>query len=105
MDYKDFIRAYIEIHGVLDIRNAISHGKRIKALRLRIYGNYIMMNSLSEYVGVGIKKVGNACNDGKTGILYYQSRDEIGKIFDWCDVVGGNKCDGYWSRVEDILNE
>lgn len=113
VDYKDFVRAYVEIHGKLDIRNAISYGKKVKALRLRIYGNNVMMNSISrllnEYVDVGIKKVGNAVNSGKTGILYYQSREEIEKIFDWCGRVdegdGISRCEKYWNSVEEIMRE
>jgi len=109
-DYKEFVRAYIEIHGRLDIRNAISHGKRYKQLRLRIYGNYVMMESLSrllnEYVDVGIKKVSEEAGNGKTGILYYQSRDEIVRVFEWVDrddVVGGNKCEEYWDEIWEMV--
>jgi len=105
-EYKDFMRAYIEIHGRLDWRSVISHGKIYKGLRLRIYGNRIMMESVSkllnEYIGVGIKKVSMAVNE-KTGILYYQGKKEIRMICEWCDSMGGNRCVEYWDRFDEMM--
>lgn len=51
---KDFFRAYIEIHGVLDINLVKGRsGERVKRLRLRIYGTEDVLEFINKSLPVG----------------------------------------------------
>lgn len=106
-DYSDFLRAYIEIHGCLDYSTRYRYRDkrdRYKALRLRIYGNHILISSINrilhEYVGVGLKSVQNVWN-GKTACIYYASLKEIQSILYY---ISGEPCfDGFWKDADKKL--
>jgi hypothetical protein len=83
IEHRDFIRAYIEIHGSIDTstirkRNASPY----RQPRLRVYGNKHFLNELSEILftqaNIGVKKVQKTSDvAASSGILYYQSRSEL----------------------------
>ena len=98
VDFKGFLRAYIEIHSALDYSTRHKRdGSKYKSLRLRIYGNVALVedinNILNKNASVGIKKVQNLKNE-KTSILNYTSLEEIRKIYDY---LYGEPCfDLFW---------
>lgn len=88
-DYKDFLRAYIEVYSSLDYLTRYSNKKskeKYKELRLRIYGNKMFLESINnilyEYCFTTIKSIQILSND-KTAILYYSSLTEIKAIYDY----------------------
>ena len=90
VNYKDFIRSYVELHSSLEYsRRYKDHNKtkRYKALKLIIYGNYIMMESfnkiLHEEVGVNRKTVRIVSKNNKTASLNFTSLDEIQCIYNY----------------------
>lgn len=88
-NYKDFLRGYIELHSKLDYstRYKCNGSVKYKALRLRIYANWNLIDSINaiinrEIPNVKLKTPQSACND-TTKILYYHSLDEIQSIFNY----------------------
>lgn len=88
-DHRDFIRAYLEIHGSIDTLTITKpDGRKQKQPRLRIYGNKAFLGELTEVLatetGAGVKKVQKATNTSEvSGILYYTSRDELQGILNY----------------------
>lgn len=87
-DKKAFIRAYVEIHGVLDLTNKKKHPR----LRLRIYGNAEIISYINANLPAGEKKMQHISNKieggkytGETEAIYYQSEKEILAILEWMD--------------------
>jgi len=109
-DYKDFLRAYFELHSRLDYcvayRRKDKQSKYMK-LRLRVYGNYILIQSinsiLNEQCGVGSKKAQWTNLNEKTSYLAYTAYDEIIEIFNW--LTGTPYCEEYWRDVDQKLKE
>jgi len=104
-DYKDFIRAYVEIHSSLDYSTRYKRdGTKYKSIRLRIYGNVVLVNSinmiLSQNAKVGIKTVQVRSNN-KTSILHYSSLFEIQNVFDY--IFGEPRFNAFWTDVENKL--
>lgn len=106
-DYKDFLRAYIELHSCLDYCVAYRKKPRYDKyyrLRLRIYGNMILIQSinkiLNQYVGVGLKKEQKTIND-KTYYIAYTSLQEIQAIYSW--VIGEPCCKQIWEEIDKKL--
>ena len=104
----DFCRAYIEIHGVIDLANAKDRkGNTLKRLRLRIYGNKEILSFINKVLPAKEKKlqyIKNTVNGkyiGKTYALYFQSATEILKILKWID--GHPKNDIVWKKWKDIV--
>lgn len=100
-DYKDFLRAYIELHSTLDYSTRHkNNGDKYKALRLRIYGNTNLMDSvnklLSREVRVGIKTIQTLSNH-KTSIIYYTSFLEIQNIFNY--LYGEPNFNNFWEDI------
>jgi len=92
-DYRDFLRAWIEIHGRVKYGSHPEH-KELKKIKMQIYGNRILMQSINnilvEYAGVAPKKLSSATpNHGKTSILAYQSAAEIERVL-W--YIEGDPC-------------
>ena len=105
-DYKDFLRAYIEIHGVLNY--AIRYRKdktKYKKLRLRIYGNINLIKSINQILSINtsvtIKSL-EILKNSKTSILNYQLLDEIKSIFLY--LQGQPYCKEYWDDINEKLN-
>lgn len=105
---SDFCRAYIEIHGVVDLANAKDRkGNPIKRLRLRIYGNEEIISYINKILPAGEKKIQHIKNTvderyvGQTYALYYQSKTEILDILRWID--GNPKNISVWNNWESIL--
>ncbi|MBK5244269.1 MAG: hypothetical protein JJE18_04460 [Eubacteriaceae bacterium] len=100
-EYKDFLRAFIEIHSTLDYSTRYKRsGSTYKALRLRIYGNSQIIdginNLLAVNVGIGVKTP-QLLRNGKTSILYYQATSEINAVYDY---LKGDPCfEKYWDDV------
>lgn len=107
-DYKDFLRAYIEIHSCIDERQAKSRGKYYNITRLRIYGGLTIINQINEILSaeavVAIKKV-QTLNNKKTAALYYQSAAEITKILTY--INGNPKHDKFWGNelIKQLVKE
>lgn len=101
-DHKDFLRAYIELHSSLDYSK---RGTNIKRLRLRIYGNKILIEELnriiSDLCNVKIKTPQIIHND-KTSILYYQNFREIDNILSY--IEGNPYNSNFWNEIENKLN-
>lgn len=104
-NYKNFIRAYIELHSSLDY--SIRHSKKgkYKALRLRIYGNVYLLDEinhiLSNNLNIGLKSLQD-CNNKTTKVIYYQSFSEISKIYNY--IYGNPYNENYWNEIKEKLN-
>lgn len=108
-DYKDFLRAYIELHSCLDYCTGYKrHNKHEKyyRLRLRIYGNRILIQSINnilhQYIGIGSKKEQPTTNN-KTFYIAYTSFEEIQSIYNW--VTGSHYCNEIWIDIDKKLKE
>lgn len=104
----DFCRAYIEIHGVLDMVEEKKHdGSKLKRPRLRIYGSEEIIEYINNVLPAKNKKVQYITNKisnkyiGSTCAIYYQSAREISDILDWID--GYPKNETVWGKWEQIL--
>lgn len=103
LDYKDFLRAYIELHSGLgySIRYK-DRQKRIKykALRLRIYGNEGIINSINNILNIKARvsiKSPQKTSNKKTFYIAYTSLDDIQAIFDY---IKGYPCfKDFWIDV------
>ena len=105
---QDFIRAYMELHAMLDLRNAKDRrGNQIKRLRLRIFGNEKIISWINNTLPAKTKKVQHIKNIvdshyiGETCCIYYQSEPEILNILKWID--GKPKNENVWLKWEDIV--
>lgn len=94
---QDFCRAYIEIHGVIDLAKAKDRrGNPIKRLRLRIYGNEEIIAYINKILPSREKKIQHIKNFveekyiGQTCALHYQSQTEILDILKWIDGIPKN---------------
>lgn len=103
---SDFCRAYIEIHGLLDLASIKDkRGNRFK--RLRIYGKKEIISFLNDCLPAKEKKIQYVTNTvdavytGKTCILYYQSAKEIYNILSWIDGHPRNKA--VWEKWENVI--
>lgn len=105
-EYKDFIRAYMELHSTLIYFKVKSKDKKkaYKKLRLRIYGNESLIISIGrllfEIAGVPIKSLYISPN-GKTATTTYASLEEIKQIFKG---VEGRPCyPEFWDDIYEKL--
>lgn len=106
---SDFCRAYIEIHGSLDLATAKDRkGNHFKKPRLRIYGTEEIMHFLNSCLPVNEKKIQYISNIvdgvyiGKTCALYYQSVKEIISILQWID--GRPRNERIWNKWKEIVD-
>ena len=106
-EYKDFVRAYMELHSTLMYRTVRNRkGKKThKVLRFRIYGNELLIRSINqifyEFADVPKKNLGMSKN-GKTATMSYAKLDEIISIFRF---VEGEPCyQKFWEDAQDKLN-
>lgn len=101
---SDFCRAYIEIHGVLDLSKRVNNKK---GLRLRIYGKENIIQFINKALPAKEKKVQYTQNKiehkyiGKTCVIYYQSRDEIEDILRFLDGSPKNIC--VWNKWKQVV--
>lgn len=107
-DYKDFLRAYIEIHSSLDCSTRYKNKKskeKYKALRLRIYGNKIFLESINNilhnYAYTNLKTI-QILSNNKTAILQYTSYAEIKSIYNYLQGEPHNK--PLWDNIFEMLN-
>ena len=106
-DVAGFCRAYIEIHSVLDrTTRKDQKGNKHYFLRLRIYGNNVVINFLNDNLPVSRKTVQHIVNsNGQTWAIYYQSKKEISKIIQWFDGYPKNqKVWDKWNAVESLYD-
>lgn len=87
-EHVNFIRAYIELHSTLDTITIRQRNKERRSPRLRIYGNRNFLNKLTEMLSSQVeitpKRVQMATRlSDSSGILYYQSRQELEKLLDY----------------------
>lgn len=106
---QDFVRAYMELHSVLDLMGTKTReGNKVKKLRLRIYGNEEIISWINCNLPASKKKIQYIRNTvdsnyiGETCCIYYQSRSEISDILDWID--GYPKNAKVWEKWGNIVN-
>ena len=106
-EYKDFVRAYMELHSTLTYRTVRNKkgDKTHKVLRFRIYGNELLIRSINqifyEFADVPKKNLEMSRN-GKTATMSYAKLDEIISIFRF---VEGEPCyQKFWEDAQDKLN-
>lgn len=106
---SDFCRAYIEIHGILDLATAKDRkGNYFKKPRLRIYGTEEIINFLNNCIPTKEKKVQYITNVvegiyvGKTCAIYYQSAKEIKGILHWLN--GYPRNENVWNKWSEIID-
>ena len=106
---NDFCRAYIELHGLVDLKTAIRRdGTRFKTPRLRIYGNEKVVSYINSVLPAKEKRIQSIINKvdgiytGKTSALYYQSKAEIINILEW--INGEPKNQTVWNEWYNTLN-
>lgn len=103
---SDFCRAYIEIHGILDLSKR-KNGK--KKLRLRIYGKESIIQFINMVLPAKEKKIQYVSNKiegkyiGKTCVLYFQSQKEIEDILKFIDGYPKNK--RVWSEWNIVIKK
>lgn len=105
---NDFCRAYIEIHGILDMATSKNRkGEYFKKPRLRIYGSEEIMTFLNNNLPAMPKKIQYIKNNvddkyiGQTCALYYQSSEEISAILRWID--GDLRNEKIWAKWNNLL--
>lgn len=105
---NDFCRAYIEIHGTIDMTTVKDRrGIRKRKPRLRIYGKEEIISFINDSLPAKNKKIQHICNIvdtdyiGVTCAVYYQSAKEIADILHWID--GFPKNEKIWSKWERTL--
>lgn len=105
----DFIRAYMELHSIIDLMNAKDRkGNKIKKLRLRIYGNEEIITWINVNLPANKKKIQHIKNIvdtdyiGETCCIYYQSKQEILSIINWID--GKPRNEKVWNKWMKIIN-
>lgn len=105
---QDFIRAYMEIHSIIDLMNVKDKNNRIRKLRLRIYGNEEIISWISENIPANRKKIQYIKNIveskyiGKTCCIYYQSSTEIFNILEW--INGKPRNEKIWSKWQHVID-
>lgn len=104
----DFCRAYIELHGVLDMATAKNRNNTyFKKPRFRIYGKEYIVSYLNQILPAKEKKIQYIKNIvdgnyiGETCAIYYQSKKEIIRILSWLD--GYPKNEKIWKGWEHVL--
>jgi len=103
-NYKDFLRAYFEIHSCLGYCTAYRFKRKKEKyykIRLRVYGNYVLIHSinniLSEECKVQSKSVQYVYNE-KTAYIQFTALNEITAIYDW--LTGEPYNSKYWQDVD-----
>ena len=100
-NFSAFVRAYIEIHGVLD--SHIIKGYQNRRTRLRIYGNLDVLSLLNDVLPAKPKKIQEInTQTGTTYCLSYQSKAEVCEILDWID--GSPRNESVWERWNKTLD-
>jgi hypothetical protein len=107
-NYKDFLRAYFELHARLGYCTQYKRRTKEKyyALRLRIYGNHLLIQSictlLHQLIGVGMKSAQDVGNE-KTSYIAYTAAAEVFDILDW--ITGTPRHKEYWQDIDKKLSE
>lgn len=107
-DYRDFLRAYIELHSGFSysLRYSANKKRKWKSLLLGIYGNYKLIDSINEIlnnqIGVTLKTPKRTVNE-TTKVLNYSSLKEIESIFNWLR-DGEQFYQDYWDEFYFKLN-
>jgi hypothetical protein len=103
-DYKDFLRAYMELHSTLSYQTSYDKrngNKKYYRLRIRIFGNKILLESinkiLTDTIHISLKTLQKTNND-KTFYTQYTSLTDIKKIFNYITGEPHNKM--FWDNVD-----
>lgn len=101
-DYKDFLRAYVELHGSWDYCTSYKKRQKYYRLRLRIFGNQSIINEINQVfrdeVGVGLKSLQGVKINNTTSYIAYTSLSELQAIRDYLyDIPYFEK---YWHDVD-----
>lgn len=107
-DANSFCRAYIELHGVIDLVKAKDKkGNCFQRPRLRIYGTLQIIKFINWVLPAREKKIQFIVNvvdgsyTGKTCAIYYQSKTEINDILDWLN--GFPRNEKIWNKWQGLL--
>lgn len=107
-DFRGFSRAWIEIHGILDLATRKNRdGSHPKVPRLRVYGQDDILNMIMHTLPVPTKRIQHIRNIvdvkyvGKTSAIYYQSPSQIVEILNYLYGLPYNKeiWDDWWATV------
>ena len=97
VDYRAFIRAWVETHGVLDYSTRHrKDGTWCKRLRLRVIGGQALMSGIVAVVAAGAgvaNKTVETVRDEQTGLITYTAYTEIAAILSW---LSGDPCNATW---------
>ena len=105
-NYKDFLRAYLEIHSRFDYCTTYSKNKKYYRLRLRIYGNFNIIENINSILSVEVKvkkKSIYTTSNKKTSVLCYTNLEEIKEILRYLDGSPSNKL--FWDNAYKCLKE
>lgn len=105
--YDNFLRAYIELHSRFDYSTRYRSKRKktkYKALRLRIYGNRVLIREINEILStdanIALKSPQSEKND-KTSYIAYTSINEIKSIFQY---IEEKPCfNAFWNEIENKL--
>ena len=98
----DFFKAYLEIHSKLDSHVIKIKGYTYTRKRLRVYGNYYILEDLNYFLashGLNKKKI-QSIND-ETMYLSYANQKELSEIY---NLFSQNLCNvNFWESYKNIL--
>lgn len=105
---NDFLRAYMEIHSRLDCCPAYKRkrpkGGKYYKLRLRIYGNNILLSEIAEYFSHNIHSqvsaIEKTCVE-KSGILNYTKYNDIQEILNLISGTPHHK--KFWLMADQMM--
>lgn len=104
-DYKDFLRAYFELHSCTHWQTTYTRKKdKYYRFSIRIFGNYILMESISNLLNELIeitKKKPQLVHNYKTTYLVYSSYAELEKIFNY--LSGEPYFEKYWIEMDNNM--
>ncbi|CAM2972696.1 hypothetical protein HAHI6034_11790 [Hathewaya histolytica] len=104
--YKDFLRAYLEIHSRFDYCTTYTGNRKYYRLRLRIYGNFNIIENINSILAIEVKtkkKSIYTTPNGKTSVLCYTNLEEIRNILKYLDGSPFNNL--FWDNAYRCLNE
>lgn len=102
-NYKDFLRAYIELHACWDYCvNYTKRKEKYYRLRLRIYGNFNLISEINQVLNqeasVKIKSIQSVKHNDTTSYIAYTSVSELYSIRKYLEDEPCNQ--PYWNDVD-----
>ena len=102
--YDNFLRAYIELHSRFDYSTRYRNKRKktkYKALRLRIYGNRVLIIEINEILSTDANIAWKSPQSEKNDKTAYTSINEIKSIFQY---IEEKPCfNAFWNEIENKL--